>query len=469
MTGKLANPISGDKPTLSAGHLVTIKSGNNLNLIGLKIDDKSYFTTAEVKKALSRVGIGTIRTETPNSITRKLGNGTGKISVVYKVLTDADASDLNGDRITILSSKTIKAGWYYMNGKVETALTTALSNQNFCDLATQTIAIVPYFKISGPLILSTQFGYPNTEVYDINDTNSPIWNTTQNPVNRLEIDVATACYTKPNLMYGTQEYQGLSSQWLPTKGFIPKHTSRQPTANTSGSFPTTGFNGAYFDVVLAGKTAQQIINNSRITAIAGSNVTLKLSTVPAKSATSNILRVELSGPSSGQKSAIPGKVAVNGLPATFELNDGESTIYQFTLSKWFIPKSGLISSAAAVNTFCADIAGAGKYKLGLRSDFTNSAYADSVIFPDDPTAASGISLSTGKHNGYTRAIGGGVFAEWGNPDGSTYYLNSDWENFYYWVSESWSSSLRYMIYSGFGTVGYGMPSVSAFRAACVSN
>lgn len=219
-------------------------------------------------------------------------------------------------------------------------------------------------------------------------------------------------------------------------------------------------------MTVVGETAATVIaaNGDTVNATSGStNIQLKLT-----EQSTNVVRVRLSGPSSGQRSGEPSPEGVS-MPTEFNLYSDvghTNKIYSFSLSKWYIPKSGYGGGYPAAQSYCAGLSGS--YRVPSVSEYTN-ANGNNWIW--------GLS---GNGNKYARAIGngqqkvavgvddgkGGLFAEWG--DSSSYYSASDWQYNNYWVIEPASSTIQWVVGSDGGGVGATSPSNADVRVACVS-
>ncbi|GAA5106502.1 hypothetical protein GCM10023211_06420 [Orbus sasakiae] len=178
---------------------------------------------------------------------------------------------------------------------------------------------------------------------------------------------------------------GYTSDYTPDLGF-----KKDPSGDT---FPTVGFPGAQFQLVMIGKPSEytfSVVSGSGVTVDA--NGIVKLSSKPSSTVT---LRA-IYDPS--------------GLATTFD--------YSFTIGKWLEPKTGTSNYADAI-TKCG-----GEANMITRSDFTNSPIAN---------IATGQSWSYIRNYG-TRAIDGTLYGEWGYMDGNT-YPDSNWQNNRYWTKD----------------------------------
>ncbi|XKM13200.1 hypothetical protein RCS94_09220 [Orbaceae bacterium ac157xtp] len=167
--------------------------------------------------------------------------------------------------------------------------------------------------------------------------------------------------------------------------------------NAYRKFPTTGFPGALFQLVMAGS---QTDYSYSVSASPSGSVTVDSS--------GNVKLVRKPN----------GNVTVK---ATLRSNSLKQYTYTFNpTSVWILPKSGMYTYYQATNE-CGS-----ESNLLSRAELTNSPgiYVTNSTWKSD--------------NYYTRAIGGGVFAEWGYTDSSSYpgYPGTD----YYWTQDPWSPS-----------------------------
>ncbi|XKM12614.1 hypothetical protein RCS94_06205 [Orbaceae bacterium ac157xtp] len=181
-------------------------------------------------------------------------------------------------------------------------------------------------------------------------------------------------------------------------------------ASASTKFPTTGFPKASFDLVVTGSPSDWTFSSN-----GGSAVTVNSS----------------------------GKVTLNSKPSgsvTITATDhtGQPHPYTFTIdpTKWFVPKGSIYINYASAVSACG-----GANKIPTREQLTNSPRITA------PTNWSFV------NNYYTRAIGGGVFNEWGLTD-STTYPGSQWVSSYYWTRDPHSSGGQFRVSAADGGVGW---------------
>lgn len=257
-------------------------------------------------------------------------------------------------------------------------------------------------------------------------------------------DEPYACYAQVNLDSEVDNEVQPVEQWNSIKGF-----KRQSTVNIDKNFPTMGFNYAYFNLILTGTTAKQVIHDSatvasRVYGLSSKDVYLELSTTEKP----NVLKITLRGPSDKQ---LPVR---NYSPTTFRLKSGSTEVYSFTINKWFVARNDVDSHYNSRQSpdaeFCASI-GNGGYTLPSLAD-----YSDGI--------ETGLTESIVTH---VRRIGKGLFSEWGNINNTT-YPNSDFDSAYYWAKNMHSNGLQYYIDSSTGDVNYNVPDTSFGKTVCVN-
>ncbi|XKM13031.1 hypothetical protein RCS94_08355 [Orbaceae bacterium ac157xtp] len=180
--------------------------------------------------------------------------------------------------------------------------------------------------------------------------------------------------------------------------------------NAYQKFPTTGFQGAIFQLVMSGSQTDYTYN---------------ISASPSGSVT-----VDSSG-NIKLNSKPYGSVTVS---ATLRSDSSKQYVYTFNpTSVWIVPKLGLYEYWDGV-ALCG-----GQGNLPSRSELTNSP----GIYATNQTWQS--------KNYYTRAIGGGVFAEWGITNASSYpgFIGAG----SYWTRDPWSSVVSFSVNPENGFVG----------------
>ncbi|WP_392562103.1 hypothetical protein RHO12_01005 [Orbus sturtevantii] len=388
-------------------------------------------TTPVALKDLLSIDYPLGSTITPVTTSFEVSTSDTFLDVIPKVIADstprnlADVAqyiDMDGDLPSGAGlTGTIAATWSYKNSNGATVLLTASDlSKNF------SACNAPYeLKIETSNIGSiSAYGLPlenkfpdTTKVYKVT----------------LPTNAASVCYLQPNI---DDNYSGYKpSVWTPSHGFTP-----QSTNNLALNFPTTGFDGAWFNLIIAGIDAQSAGSWS-------ATVTGGPLTATATATGSNVVRVNISGPN-----ATTGVGAGKFSPARVKIADsGGHVSYEFEITKWFITKPGNSNGYANAETFCQSLGNKpGDYLIPTRADYTNNPHGNPILYP--PYNGGEVILNNDLLNGtYTRAIGEGIFSEWGDTTAS-YYTNSDWVNNVYWTSEAWSATRNYIVNSANGYI-----------------
>ncbi|OCG41598.1 hypothetical protein A9G25_05615 [Gilliamella sp. Bif1-4] len=307
--------------------------------------------------------------------------------------------------------------------------------------------------------LETRYGMPNSSTFSGGTAEYYITPPSQ-PV---------ICSVRPNLYYGADIYAGPSSMWNPAKGFLVQST----TPSSYGlNFPTTGADGLYFDLLIAGVDASQLswtVNTS------GSlNATVSWTsprtgtftdpegyTIPADEwitdKSKNVTRVTLHGPEARSQwdNPSPSEITVPSLPQTFELvgrdSQGNEVRYGFVLRQWFVNRGVKKDNHSNQTTWCNSLG----YRMPRVRDLTN-AVCSGLASGSWCQGAVGATPSS-SINKFQRHIGAGFFTEWG----SMYsYTDAGFVGYGYWTSDA-AGSNQFHVYSDDGSV-YGY-SASNFR------
>ncbi|XKM13948.1 hypothetical protein RCS94_01960 [Orbaceae bacterium ac157xtp] len=181
-------------------------------------------------------------------------------------------------------------------------------------------------------------------------------------------------------------------------------------ASLSPAFPTTGFVGAEFTLVMVGSPTDYTFTHNGGTAIILNTTT--------------------------------GKVTLNSKPSgavtITATKSGTSHHYSFNPTLWVEPKLGQMPYTSAISA-CG-----GANKIPSQLQLTSKRNADY----------------------FTRAVGGGVFGEWGDTN-STNYPSSQWSaGGLYWTRDPYSSSYQYLVLSLHGGVTWYRQSIS-YNVVCL--
>lgn len=359
------------------------------------------------------------------------------VSPALLELSPLDANDVNGDDHLILRTRLAELAVVIKSAQ-GVVIPTGHYSKTFCEL--QGTYALPYLlEISGDIELLSQYGLPSQQDYSANA------GVNVQPKNSYSIDVShSPCYAQPNLK--DQFRAPDETVFKNTLGFL-----LQSRAEPELNFPTTGFNGASFDLQLIdldATTADWDVQYPKgIT-----NSSAKVSVV-----SNNKINVELVGPSyNNPVPFIPTEIKIVDKNSRFE--------YPFFISSWFIISPNTTGGFQEAKTFCDSLANIG-YRLPVRKELTNSVDAFVPAYDFESGLGGGDAGSAAASDRYLRAIGQGVFSEWGNS--SAYYTKSDWGMASYWTSEYSNPKNIYYVSSNWGHVHF-TAVLSGFRGACIS-
>ncbi|OCG58024.1 hypothetical protein [Gilliamella sp. GillExp13] len=276
--------------------------------------------------------------------------------------------------------------------------------------------------------LSTEYGVPKTSTFN---ESSHSYYITPNA------EAGFTCYAQPNLFYdnsifGDDSYDLDGPNWVAKKGYKIRN------ANTiSDNFPTTGSNGLYFYLLLAGISPEQAIavNGSTITAESGSGVTLSLISEPTPDWgwSSDIgkepaLKIVLNGPNENSSDT-------HFTPSVFKLysdSNHSHLLYSFKIERWYINAKEYFNEYSLAEKFCQNLGNG--YRVPNVEDYTNANEQDNGM--DNQLWSGGV---PGRKSDYyaQRRLSykngsnwvGGLFNEWGVTVKDQYgigYNNTDW-------------------------------------------
>lgn len=223
---------------------------------------------------------------------------------------------------------------------------------------------------------------------------------------------ATGVFTAWNNMNNTSRHidngGGYSPDFVPNQGF-----KAGPTVSAN-AFPTTGFPGARFQLVMSGAQTDYSY------------------TVPTN-------------PGSGVVVDATGFVTLNSKPTgavtvRATLKTDTSVFHDYTFNPtmvWAVPQTGTANWATS-STKCG-----GATNVLTRAELTNSPRNVSPQGWDYVA------------NYYTRAIDGSIFGEWGRTDNIS-YPSSQWADSYYWTQDIYTTeySGQFIVHSYSGPVYY---------------
>ena len=314
-----------------------------------------------------------------------------------------------------------------------------------------TICKAPYRVIlrTDDVILSTRYGVPKSTSFTASTVTYYI----------KPQPMADICSARPML---ENNYLGPTYMWDPGLGFLVQ--SSEPSSYDQ-NFPTTGANGLYFDLVLGSI-------DKKLTWKSISNGTIKATMDYLDESDPSIVRVTLKGPVATKKqwdsvnpNEVKGeeKIIVPLLPQTFELvgkdsdNDDIVLKYGFVLKQWFVNRGNNARSLAEQASWCRNIG----YRLPDVKELTNASLCSSngygcpeVNYPSNTFY-------------YSRRIGAGFLAEWGN---LTRYTDDAKRHYAYWTNEpaNKNNSMQFIAVVVHGLI-YKSGSTSAYSnsVACV--
>ncbi|MDF7670290.1 hypothetical protein PT276_03570 [Orbaceae bacterium ESL0721] len=266
-----------------------------------------------------------------------------------------------------------------------------------------------------------------------------------------------ACYAKPNMIYSgnnssnfKNRVNGPTSQWNSTNGFI-----LQDLNNPSSNFPTVGAHGLFFNLSFINADAKTV-QYEKIPANSG--IDLSINNIDDQ-----MVKVMLTGPRNGATVS----TASTAVPTLFTIKAGDTPIYTFKISKWFITLADSAVYYDEPYNNCQNLYGS-SYRIPIVNEYTNANNSDYYKHTD---WSGGL---PGQPNNYQRRIGGGLFSEWGDVGSGVegLYDSSDFaQKAFYWATESynWAGTLWHrVIRSDNGYVTSSSVMDSANRLACVT-
>ncbi|OCG23493.1 hypothetical protein A9G11_05905 [Gilliamella sp. wkB108] len=249
---------------------------------------------------------------------------------------------------------------------------------------------------------------------------------------RPKVTEPYVCFARPIITSDTSTFPAEpdldGKNWASGLGFVPKHEQANiPSVN----FPSTGSHNLYFDLVLAGVTAKQVVGsypNNIVNAESGAGVSLDIQIAPGQDTkTGNKVRFTVKGPrfNTADKTFSP---------STFRIYYDGKVIYSFRMERWYIAKPGVENDFNQAKNYC-DSMGYG-YRLPDPSDLTNANSTPGFGW------TGGIKGRTSTI--YRRELSykeggrwiGGLSNEWGYTSNllDIFYPDSDWDDAYFWTT-----------------------------------
>ncbi|XKM14048.1 hypothetical protein RCS94_02480 [Orbaceae bacterium ac157xtp] len=234
------------------------------------------------------------------------------------------------------------------------------------------------------------------------------------------------CFAKPNSwdFWGGETPSPIYGGGYESSQFVPNYGFK---ASLVTKFPTTGFPGAFFYLMMTSNASDYTFssNSSAVTVDTSGRVTLN------------------SKPS--------GAVTIK---AIYKSDTNQVHYYTFNPTTLWVRPTGV--SSKGTYTWAKGQCG-GESKIPTRAQLTNS--------PQKTASKGNTSIPT---NYYTRAVGGGIFGEWGVTNSSV-YPGSQWaltDMSSYWTRDVHSSSVKFTIFARNGYVSY-IPTFDSDPVACV--
>ncbi|WP_141675240.1 hypothetical protein [Gilliamella sp. Nev3-1] len=291
-------------------------------------------------------------------------------------------------------------------------------------------------------VLQTKYGLPNTRNFSSQTVTYYI-----NPYSGPRI-----CFVRPSTHSSTFEPSGM----VPDKGFLVQSTS---SSSYGLNFPTTGGNGLYFDLLIAGVDASQLtwssVSRGGITATVSWRLPKQGGEEDAwihdEDRSSYVTRVTLTGPRASDaqmQSDNPSPLTVPSLPQTFELvgrdSSGNEVKYGFVLRQWFVHRGDKWDYWSNQISWCGRLG----YRAPKIKDLTNAKCGSDNRFP----CYDGIDGATPSSNTWynTRYIGAGFFTEWDNLEFYFDSMNYDDMSFRRasWTSDATDSGVQFIVSGG---------------------
>ncbi|XKM14313.1 hypothetical protein RCS94_03855 [Orbaceae bacterium ac157xtp] len=400
---------------LSATSANTIK-GNKPELVGRTVAKKLGF---EVGGTPYSEVVGNINPSTAKEFDKdlKLNEFVPKSLLLSDLTVGANYSDVDGDVAHTTAPFTLGSAsrkWYESNG--------ALISDETKNLGCSGFRLPLTLKISVPVQVHSNYGAPRDGAPDVLEQS-------------YKITTLGFCFAKPNSLTwwdanGSANSNTGNATPSPIRGggYNSDHfvSGKGFKASTSPKFPTTGFPGAEFTLIM----------------------------------TSNANDYTFSSNSSAVTVDTTGKVTLNSKPsgavtikAIFKNDTSQVHSYTFNPTSVWVRPTGASSQGtyAWAKTQCGS-----ESNIPTRADLTNT--------PLKNLAAGGSIIS----NYFTRAVGGGVFGEWGYTNSSN-YPGSRWYSSYhcwYWTRDPYSSEGQFNVHSSYGYVHWRYTSGS-YYVACL--
>ncbi|XKM14578.1 hypothetical protein RCS94_05225 [Orbaceae bacterium ac157xtp] len=411
-----ANTIKGNAPWFTG------QSG--AKKLGFVVDGISY---SEANPVLG--GTNTSKDKIISGVQKNFNGGLKLSDFVVTGLTANDFSpttdyyDADGDLGYTLATDAFSMGsvtydWYEGNTRLDKTNQTVMNQTLGCG---SSLSLPLTLKITLPNVkVKSRYGNPKER----GETNL---------VQMYKIGSESGiCFAKPNSLWW-QNAWGISgnstngggynsAQFDPVNGFKASLTTK---------FPTTGFPGAEFTLVTVGNPTDYTFNSNDSAVTVDTNGKVTLNSKPS--------------------GAVMIKAKYN---ATSQVHE-----YTFNPTTVWVRPTGAGTSNRGNYAWAIAQCGGNESNIPSGAQLTNSPqinYSGPVEFPSGAPA-----IPT---NSYTRAVGGGVFSEWGLINSSN-YPGSQWDSGHlYWTSDTHSTGVMFNIHPGNGRVVLGATGNSIFVA-----
>lgn len=301
--------------------------------------------------------------------------------------------DSDGDEFDSMTAKDkVTIVWYYTNPEGKLTEFKPNDNDTFCGLTDKGFSAPFKVKISADIILLTKYGIPDSNEYPNDEV------ITQPSKLYTILEDVGVCYAKPSLSPAEATNSGLF-HWDTKRGFLI-----QSNVDASKNFPTTGFYGANFDLVMANGVKISDYNWS----IAQGRELINLK----ENSTGNVVNIAFTTTSAlDTKIAWQQVIGHEGYNVVIQgenKNTGYKIQYAFIVKNWFSgwdknangkPKATK-GNAKEIAAGCTSLDG--HYRISYAQEVSNAPFGEKA----------------GSAR-YTREIGT-LLGEWGDPDKDSY-------------------------------------------------
>lgn len=446
LSAKTAQVIQGTAPYFTQADKVGVEGARdydkgNFIYFGVKFKGTTYSGMNDLNMAIKQSGFSAVdpNTTTPNQLLALLKSSYGLQGTIlpFNPMLVADDRNNVGDDEGDIPIKInppdagLNIDWFYRSINQSFLLLESDRNRTFCELAR--LGWNPYIRISGPVVLVTEFGEPNFRVYASPKRDFFIYNAIR----------PTVCAAKPSIAYSfVFEGRDYTGEWAKlTWGENNEYTYDSGLVNKvrSKGFPTTGFDHAQFTLSFAGVP----FDLSTISTSTNSNgVNLTTNLLKNNDIDDYLVNTSLQFHLTGKATDKP----------TFSIKSNGNEIYTFTINKWFATSDLNATSYDQSAQACQ-----GNYVVPTIEDFTNSdqTIITSGACKSDNNSNNCLAINS---NHYYRKVGKSLFAEWGditNEQNQYYHAypgNNFPKNILYWTSEERDTNHQYAVGPSIGAI-----------------